>query len=117
MGLCPYILASAFSFNIKLLPRLYVHILAFVIYLNYYGEQFSIKIGEDTIVKKTSKLLGLTFEENQSWSTYINGSGGLISALKRRLYTIRRMKNHLNNTSSLNASIKINDSIVFVISQ
>ena len=46
---------------------------------------------------RTHKLL--TFDSNQGWISQIYGPGGMIMALYRRLFTIRRLRNHLNATS------------------
>ena len=64
------------------------------------GEEIHIKFG-DAIIKqeKSAKLLGLVFDENQGWKTQIYGKGGLLSQLNKRLFAIRRLKNHINNVS------------------
>ena len=59
--------------------------------------QIKIKIGKAIVTQEASaKLLGMTFNEKQEWSTHIFGKGGLISSLNSRIYMIRRLKNHLN---------------------
>ena len=55
----------------------------------------------------SSKLLGVTIEENQKWNEQVNGTGGLIKSLDKRLYFIRRLKNQVDD-SRLN---KVVDSI------
>ena len=60
------------------------------------GEPISIKIGEALITQERSvKLLGMTLDDSQSWTSYFYGKGGDFSALNQRLFLIRRMKNHL----------------------
>ena len=39
----------------------------------------------------------ITMESSGDWNTYISGSGGLIPMLNKRLYLIKRLKNHLND--------------------
>ena len=43
----------------------------------------------------------MSFDANQGWQTQIYGTGGTIMSLNRRLFVIRRLKNHLNNSSLL----------------
>ena len=63
-------------------------------------EVISIKIGNEPVQQeKSAKLLGITFDSNQGWKNQIYGTGGVIMALNRRLFTLRRLKNHLNNKS------------------
>ena len=53
-------------------------------------------IGTTKILQeKSAKLLGMTFEDTQSWTTHFYGKGGVFSALNQRLFIIRRMKNFL----------------------
>ena len=60
-------------------------------------EIVSIKIGNEIVnQEKSAKLLGVSFDSNQGWKTQIYGSGGVIMSLNRRLFAIRRLKNHLN---------------------
>ena len=57
----------------------------------------TIEIGAESIVQeKTGKLLGITFDEKQSWKSHIYGKGVLIAALNMRLFAIRRLQNHLS---------------------
>ena len=66
------------------------------------NEAISIKIGNDVVFQeKSAKLLGMSFDANQGWQTQIYGTGGTIMSLNRRLFVIRRLKNHLNNSSLL----------------
>ena len=75
----------------------------YMVILNYKskpGEEILIKIGNEVIKQERSaKLLGLTFDENQGWKTHIYGTGGLISKLNKRLFAIRRLRNHINSAS------------------
>ena len=59
-------------------------------------EQIKISIGPATITQeKSAKLLGMTLDDSQSWSTHFYGKGGVLSALNQRLFTLRRMKQQL----------------------
>ena len=49
----------------------------------------------------SAKLLGITFDENQKWKTQIQGTRGLLSALNKRLFVIRRLKNHFGQKALL----------------
>ena len=65
-------------------------------------EVISIQIGNDYVSQeKSAKLLGVTFDANQGWKTQIYGTGGVIMSLNRRLFAIRRLRNHLDNKSLL----------------
>ena len=65
-------------------------------------EIVSIKIGSEFVSQeKSAKLLGVSFDSNQGWKTQIYGAGGVIMSLNRRLFAIRRLKNHLNEKSLL----------------
>ena len=44
---------------------------------------------------KSTKLLGMQIEDNQSWKEHFSGKGGLIASLNNRLFSIRRVANHL----------------------
>ena len=56
----------------------------------------SIRVGRTTIEQETStKLLGMTIESNQNWKEHFFGKSGLISALNKRLFAIRRVANHI----------------------
>ena len=55
-----------------------------------------ISIGTAKITQETSaKLLGMTLDDSQNWSTHFYGKGGVFSALNQRLFMLRRMKNNL----------------------
>ena len=43
----------------------------------------------------SAKLLGITMDNDQKWASHFTGKNGLIPALTRRLFTIRRLVNHL----------------------
>ena len=56
-----------------------------------------VKIGASTIKQEHSaKLLGITFNDKQFWSTQICGTDGVISGFNKRLFAIKRLKNHIN---------------------
>ena len=60
------------------------------------GDPISIKIGTATITQeKSAKLLGMTLDDSQCWTSHFYGKGGVFSALNQRLFILRRMKNHL----------------------
>ena len=60
------------------------------------AEKFTIKIDNQEISNVASaKLLGLVFNDKQDWNTHINGTGGLIAPLNKRLYLVRRLRNHI----------------------
>ena len=68
----------------------------------------TINIGKEKITQeKQAKLLGMTMDEKQSWTSHIHGKGGVIPSLNSRLFLIKRLKNKLNPS----AVIKIADSI------
>ena len=46
-----------------------------------------------------AKLLGITFNEKQNWNSQIQGCGGVVSSLNRRMFTIKRLKNHIGPKS------------------
>ena len=52
---------------------------------------------DGTRVKPDShtKLLGMTIENNQGWNEHFKGTNGLISALNKRTFTIRRIKQQI----------------------
>ena len=71
-------------------------------------ESESLKIGKETVIQEFHvKLLGITIDSNQRWESQIIGSGGVISALNSRLFTIKRLQKAL----SLDRLRKITDSI------
>ena len=56
------------------------------------------KIGKSKISQeKSAKLLGMTMESSGEWNNHISGVGGLIPMLNKRLYVIKRLRNHLND--------------------
>ena len=55
-----------------------------------------IPIGSALVIQeKNAKLLGMTLDDSQTWSTHFYSKGGVFSALNQRLFILRRMKNHL----------------------
>ena len=59
------------------------------------------------VLYQGATLLGIKFNEQQNWKNHIFGKGGIILSLNQRLFTIRRLKNHVNNE----ALIRIRDSL------
>ena len=56
-----------------------------------------IRIGSELVPREsTATLLGIKFQDDLQWKTYVFGKGGLLSALNSRLYIIRRMMSHLS---------------------
>ena len=61
-----------------------------------------IRVGVNTISQdKSTKLLGMTIEENQGRKEHFYGKNGLISSLNKRLFTIRRVSNHIPQSKLL----------------
>ena len=59
-----------------------------------------IKVGNSYIKQENSaKLLGIVFNDKQNWTTQIRGQNGVVSNLNKRLFAIKRLKNHINKTS------------------
>ena len=55
-----------------------------------------IKIGDTTVTQvESSKLLGMPMDANLKWSSHFQAKGGLKSALNKRLFLLRRLKNHI----------------------
>ena len=55
-----------------------------------------VRVNENIIVQeKSTKLLGMTIEENQGWKEHFYGKNGLISSLNKQLFTIRRVANQI----------------------
>ena len=93
--------------------------------MNYFSENFAelkykkivikmihfmvvIKVGNSYIKQENSaKLLGVMFNDRQNWSTQIRGQNGVVSNLNKRLFAIKRLKNHINKTSLS----KVNDGL------
>ena len=62
-------------------------------------EPTEIKIGNALVKQESSaKLLGIKIEENQQWNEQINGTGGVIKSLNKRLFFIRRLKNQIDDS-------------------
>ena len=59
-------------------------------------EPITINIGPAVITQESkAKLLGMTFDDTQCWTSHFYGKGGVFSALNQRLFILRRMKNFL----------------------
>ena len=72
------------------------------------NESETLKIGKVIVTQESHvKLLGITMDSNQRWESQINGSGGVISALNSRIFTIKRLQKAL----SIGRLRKITDSI------
>ena len=68
----------------------------------------TIQIGEATITQeKNAKLLGITLDDTQDWTTQITGTGGMIPSLNSRLFIIKRLSKAL----SKNRLTKLVDSL------
>ena len=66
-------------------------------YTNKTQVPVEVTVGSEKISQsKSSKLLGVTINESETWEDQITGKGGVISALGQRLYLIRRLKNQLS---------------------
>ena len=39
----------------------------------------------------------MTMDDNQDWKSHIHGKGGIIPSLNKRLYTLKRLRNHLSD--------------------
>ena len=63
--------------------------------------QCIIKIGDMSIKSETSaKLLGITIDSNQKWTSQINGVGGTVKSLNSRLYLLKRLSKSINKKDS-----------------
>ena len=63
-------------------------------------QQIRLKIGGvDVVQEKEAKLLGITFTDKQDWSTQISGKNGVIAALNKRLFIVKKLKNHIGKKS------------------
>ena len=61
------------------------------------SERIKIKIVTDYFEQvNKAKLIGITFNDKQTWVDQIHGVAGLISSLDQKIYLILRLKNHLN---------------------
>ena len=60
------------------------------------GQKRKIRVG-DSLVEQTqsAKLLGIVMDEDQKWNSHFCGKNGLMTALNKRLYTIKRLANHI----------------------
>ena len=64
------------------------------------NEQIMVSVGNVKIEKQANaKLLGMTFNDKQTWNEHIHGKGGVVSSLNSRLFIIRRLKGHLGKKS------------------
>ena len=64
------------------------------------AEWKKIRIGNDSVERsETTKLLGMSIDEDQKWSTHFSG---LISALNKRTFTIRRVANQIPKEKVIN---------------
>ena len=51
--------------------------------------------GTEIKASPSTNLLGMTIQENQGWTEHFNGNKGLIGALNKRTYAIRRIANQI----------------------
>ena len=59
-----------------------------------------ISIGNATVSQVSeAKLLGIKFNQKQNWNSQIQGTGGVVSSLNKRLFVIKRLKNHVGISS------------------
>ena len=65
--------------------------------LNHKSEnKISIQVGNVRIEQEDhTKILGMTLDSNQKWTSHVTAKGGLTASLNQRLYVIKRLKNHL----------------------
>ena len=60
------------------------------------GEAKKVRVGEAEVTQShCAKLLGRVMDDDLKWESHISGKGGLLSALNKRLFTIRRIANHI----------------------
>ena len=45
--------------------------------------------------ESTTKLLGMNIQDNLGWKEHFTGTNGLFASLNKRLFAIRRIKNHI----------------------
>ena len=63
-----------------------------------------IKIGNTIITQeKSAKLLGIQFNDRQTWTNQIKGTQGVVSGLNKRLFAIKRLK----NSSGVKMTLKV----------
>lgn len=56
----------------------------------------TITVGEAQVQQvRSAKLLGITMDDTQKWSSHFWGKKGLLSSLNQRLFTIRRISRHI----------------------
>ena len=59
-------------------------------------ETNSIKVGTSEVQQvRSAKLLGITMDEDQKWTSHFWGKKGLLQSLNQRLFAIRRISNHI----------------------
>ena len=60
----------------------------------------SVSIGDVKVTQlNQAKLLGITFNEKQNWNSQMQGIGGVVSSLNKRMFIIKRLKNHTRPNS------------------
>ena len=63
------------------------------------SEPNNIKVGSVRVTQVLStKMLGITIDENQEWRPQISGQGGIVASLNSRLFLIRRLSNYISKT-------------------
>ena len=61
-----------------------------------------ISVGGTTVKPDShTKLLGMTIESNQGWNEHFKGPNGLINALNRRTFSIRRIKQQIPHKNTM----------------
>ena len=66
-------------------------------FCNKSNDPVKINVGTNVITQeKSSKLLGVTINDTESWEEQISGKGGVLSALSQRLFLVRRLKNQIS---------------------
>ena len=61
-----------------------------------------IKIREDNVERSSNtKLLGVTIDDRHNWKEHFAGTNGLINALNKRTFSIRRVRNQLPKSDVL----------------
>ena len=60
------------------------------------GVPRKIRVGNSEVEEvKSTKLLGMTMDNDQKWTNHFWGKKGLLNALNQRLFAIRRIANHI----------------------
>ena len=68
----------------------------------------TVKVGESVITEsKSAKLLGITMDKDQKWSSHFTGKNGLIPALTSGMFTIRRLANQIPRQKLRNKHVLI----------